>query len=250
MMTGNVSAMRVNPDTKFFCGDLEILGAASLEKRGQLVELSTRPRASNQVVVSNGLIGQNFGSLFSGAGSMGSFISIGGHNIGDEFPSLQPITVTPEMEVRLDGALIPANTRKLEVRKGQIYLDDKLWTPPPAVVGQGDSATAAAGPYRELHVDIVGNVEQGLHSDAGNIHVVGDCGGKVNTMSGSVTVEGDVTGGGVNTMSGSIDVSGDVSGSATSMSGSIRVSGDNKKKKTTTQKQTRDLVHLKREKPY
>ena len=133
-------------------------------------------------------------------------IVIGNNTVGiGEGPRLDPVNITG-LTVTVNKQPIVGNT--ISYSNGKMYVNGK---------------EHPLEKSEELHITIVGNVNDGISTTSGKVHVKGNVKASVKTMSGPITVEGDVTGG-ASTMSGPINISGSLlSGNASSMSGPVRV---------------------------
>ena len=104
----------------------------------------------------------------------------------------------------INGVTIPGTARNITISNGQVIIDGKDVTPD----------------AKEISITVEGDVDK-LEADAcQTISVTGDV-GNVKTLSGDVTVGGNVKGS-VQTMSGDIACDGSIKGSTSSMSGNIR----------------------------
>jgi len=175
--------------------------------------MSFRVRHSGSV--NRGIVGQTFSS-FAGGG-----FTVFNSGSSEDLPSLEPIDITPDMSVIMNGHVIRG--RNVSMVNGVIYVDGKRYDP--NAPNAGDVATP--GVYRELKIEITGNVRGDIRTTSGDVTVTGDS-GAIKTMSGDAEVSGNVSGS-VSTMSGDVKVMGELGGSASSMSGDVRTG--NKKKR-------------------
>lgn len=105
--------------------------------------------------------------------------------------------------ININGVTVSGTS--IVVRNGKVIVD-------------GKDVTLAD--VKEINVTITGNVDK-LEVDAcQTISVKGDV-GNVKTLSGTVTITGDVKGS-VQTMSGDVDCEGSITGSISTMSGNVK----------------------------
>jgi DUF4097 and DUF4098 domain-containing protein YvlB len=95
------------------------------------------------------------------------------------------------------------------ISDGEVFVGGKKLT------GEGFKET------KVFNITVTGNVDKlKFEKASGSVTVQGDC-DSVNTMSGDVSVAGDIKGS-AKTMSGNIDVDGSIEGSVKTMSGDIK----------------------------
>jgi len=108
----------------------------------------------------------------------------------------------------INGKSVSISGQSISIINGQVIVDGKQ-------VNLDDYADDT----KVFNISVEGNVER-ISGGFADIVVSGNA-GSVNSQSGSVTVEGDVSGS-VSTMSGSVRVQGAIGGSVSTMSGSIK----------------------------
>ena len=107
--------------------------------------------------------------------------------------------------ISVNGVTIFGSGRSVVIRDGKVIIDDKDVTPADA---------------KEISIMVNGNVDKVEADACQTISVTGEV-GNVKTLSGDVTVTGDVKGS-VQTMSGDVDCGGSVAGSVSTMSGDVK----------------------------
>jgi len=107
--------------------------------------------------------------------------------------------------ISVNGVTISGSGRSVVIRDGKVIVDGKDATPADA---------------KEINITVNGNVDKVEADACQTISVTGEV-GNVKTLSGDVTVTGDVKGS-VQTMSGDVDCGGSVAGSVSTMSGDVK----------------------------
>lgn len=107
--------------------------------------------------------------------------------------------------ISVNGVTISGLGRSVVIHDGKVIVDGKDVTP---------------ADVKEINITINGNVDKVEADACQTISVTGDV-GNVKTLSGDITVTGDVKGS-VQTMSGDVDCGGSVAGSVSTMSGDVK----------------------------
>jgi hypothetical protein len=108
----------------------------------------------------------------------------------------------------INGKSVSVSGQSITMVNGQVIVD-----------GKPVNLDEYADDTKVFNIVVEGNV-QSVSGGFADITVAGNA-GSVNSQSGSVDVEGDVSGS-VSTMSGSVRVKGDIGGNVSTMSGSIK----------------------------
>jgi len=159
-----------------------------------------------------------FGNTLSSV-NLGRGVVIGGDQ---EHVDIDDIAADASVFINDKQVKSAAPVKMMSINRGRIFVNG---------VDVSQEYPASATAPLQVKIEIKGNVGGSVNTVSGDITVTGDIRGSAGaqSVSGNVEVEGNVAGS-ASSVSGNVQVGGNVSGSASSTSGSVRVAGKKQKR--------------------